>query len=122
MASYGKYKNQLQLNQLMSVMDYRHYRFKGPHKPSERSIRRWIEAGALPGKKIGARYFVDITAEEEIFSLATTKLDEESWISADRDTLMQRCYDYVEKYLNRTPRYISIPPLSSYKNCALVSH
>lgn len=33
-------------------------------RPAPSSVRRWIEDGELPGKKIGGRYFVDIDAEQ----------------------------------------------------------
>jgi hypothetical protein len=32
-------------------------------KPDPSSVRRWIDAGEIPGKKIGGRYYVDIQAE-----------------------------------------------------------
>lgn len=32
-------------------------------KPHPSSVRRWIENGDLPGKKIGGRYYVDEVAE-----------------------------------------------------------
>lgn len=34
-----------------------------PGRPDPVSVRRWISAGHLPGKKIGARYYVEIDAE-----------------------------------------------------------
>lgn len=32
-------------------------------RPSASSVRRWAEAGELPAKKIGGRWFIDIDAE-----------------------------------------------------------
>lgn len=32
-------------------------------KPHPSSVRRWIENGDLPGKKIGGRYYVEIDIE-----------------------------------------------------------
>jgi hypothetical protein len=32
-------------------------------KPHPASVRRWIERGDLPGKKIGGRYYVEIDVE-----------------------------------------------------------
>lgn len=33
-------------------------------KPHASSVRRWIESGDIPGKKIGGRYYVELDAEE----------------------------------------------------------
>lgn len=33
-------------------------------KPHTSSVRRWIEAGELPGKKIGGRYYVELDIEK----------------------------------------------------------
>ena len=33
-------------------------------KPHPSSVRRWIESGELPGKKIGGRWYVDEVAEQ----------------------------------------------------------
>jgi len=34
-------------------------------KPHAQSVRRWIDNGDVPGKKIGGRYFVDIELEQK---------------------------------------------------------
>lgn len=49
---------------LISVAEYRRQRFHGRKKPSERTIRRWIIQGEIPGRKIGGMYFVDLGGEE----------------------------------------------------------
>lgn len=35
-------------------------------KPHAQSVRRWIDSGAVPGKKIGGRYFVDAELEQQL--------------------------------------------------------
>lgn len=32
-------------------------------RPHPSSVRRWIESGQIPGKKIGGRYYVEIDEE-----------------------------------------------------------
>jgi hypothetical protein len=54
------------LNQLMAVSEYRKKRFAGRKKPSEKTIKRWIVDGYLPGKKIGGRYYVEVTLETQL--------------------------------------------------------
>lgn len=53
------------MNKLMIVSEYRDVRFAGTKKPSINTIKRWVENGSIPGKKIGGLYYVDITAESE---------------------------------------------------------
>lgn len=51
------------VNKLMLVSEYRRKRFAGQKKPSEKTIKRWIIEGTIPGKKLGGRYYVDVTEE-----------------------------------------------------------
>jgi len=51
------------LHRLMLVSEFRKKRFTGKSKPCERTIKRWIKEGTIPGKKIGGRYYVDVTEE-----------------------------------------------------------
>lgn len=34
------------------------------HRPHPSSVRRWLDSGELPGKKIGGRWFVEIDEEK----------------------------------------------------------
>ncbi|MCU7886228.1 MAG: hypothetical protein KZQ82_18720 [Candidatus Thiodiazotropha sp. (ex Lucinoma annulata)] len=43
------------VGKFLTVSDYKKLRFGRRKKPSERSIRRWVAEGKLPGKKIGGR-------------------------------------------------------------------
>ncbi len=51
------------MDKFMSVSDYRKRRFRGSDKPCERTIKRWINEGVLPGEKIGGKYFVNISQD-----------------------------------------------------------
>jgi len=49
---------------LIPVSEYRELRFVGNKKPSVKTIKRWIQSGDLPGKRIGGLYFVNVAEEE----------------------------------------------------------
>lgn len=50
---------------LVSPVEWIERRFRdAKRKPHPSSVRRWIESGELPGKKIGGRWFVDLAAEK----------------------------------------------------------
>ncbi|MEW8027565.1 MAG: hypothetical protein AB2809_12840 [Candidatus Thiodiazotropha sp.] len=63
------------VGKFLTVSDYKKLRFGRRKKPSERSIRRWIAEGKLPGKKIGGRYFVDMEAEKKLLESDEIILD-----------------------------------------------
>lgn len=63
------------VGKFLTVSDYKKLRFGRRKKPSERSIRRWIAEGKLPGKKIGGRYFVDMEAEKRLLESDEIILD-----------------------------------------------
>lgn len=63
------------VGKFLTVSDYKKLRFGRRKKPSERSIRRWITEGKLPGKKIGGRYFVDMEAEKKLLESDEIILD-----------------------------------------------
>lgn len=46
----------------MSLEDWRRERFAGK-PPRRQTIVGWLESGQLPGKKIGARWFVEVERE-----------------------------------------------------------
>jgi len=49
---------------LVSPREWIAMRFtRAQKKPHPSSVRRWVESGDLPGKKIGGRWYVDIDAE-----------------------------------------------------------
>lgn len=43
-------------------------------RPHVNTVRRWIDSGELPGRKIGSSYFVDISIESTCQGDASTKL------------------------------------------------
>jgi len=45
------------MSKQMLAREYRDTFFAEP-KPSMRTVRRWIDAGDLPGRRIGRRYYV----------------------------------------------------------------
>lgn len=49
---------------LISITEYRDLRFTG-RRPAASTLRRWIEDGELPGRRIGGCYYVDIDAEQK---------------------------------------------------------
>ncbi len=49
---------------LMSLEQYQGRRFVAGSAPDTRTLRGWIETGALCGVRRGKRYFVDIEAEQ----------------------------------------------------------
>lgn len=44
----------------MRIEEYRMKHFSPASRPSLRTIRSWIQTGALPGKRQGKYYFVDM--------------------------------------------------------------
>lgn len=50
---------------LISISEYRDLRFTGSRRPAASTLRRWIEGGELPGRRIGGCYFVDLDAEQK---------------------------------------------------------
>ena len=42
------------------IEEYRMNHFTSASRPSLRTIRNWVQNGALPGKKQGKYYFVDM--------------------------------------------------------------
>lgn len=50
---------------LMNISEYRRKRFVGTQAPSLSTLKRWIQSGEIPGRKIGGRYYVDMVAESK---------------------------------------------------------
>lgn len=48
--------------QLMRATQFTELMFCEGSRPSLTSVRKWIEEGALPGRRIGRQYFVDYPA------------------------------------------------------------
>ena len=53
----------INLNRYMLVSEYRKKRFTPKSRPSEKTIKRWIVKGDLPGRKVGGLFYVDIDEE-----------------------------------------------------------
>ena len=51
------------VNKLIKLAKYREERFVEGSRPSVSTLRRWIENGKLPGKKIGGQTYVEISEE-----------------------------------------------------------
>ena len=107
------------MNHLISIKDYLKYRFKGENKPSERSVRRWIKYGYLPGKMIDGIYYVDIVAENELIITGDPEIDKLIWDMSNKQELVEKHQDFVRKYLNRIPMYLKEPLI---KNNHFLSH
>lgn len=78
---------------LMLLSEWRDQRFVGTRKPSVSTIKRWIESGDLPGRKIGGLYYIDLTAESKVFSnndLINAVLNAESGHGSQSRTQKQR--------------------------------
>lgn len=43
----------------MTIKEYRETRFSPGSRPDPRTVRRWIDSGALYGEKIGGTYYVE---------------------------------------------------------------
>lgn len=54
----------MQVAKLISISEYRDLRFTG-RRPAASTLRRWIEDGELPGRRIGGCYYVDLDAEQK---------------------------------------------------------
>ncbi|MCU7836488.1 MAG: hypothetical protein KZQ83_14720 [gamma proteobacterium symbiont of Taylorina sp.] len=55
---------------LMSVRDYIDLNFVGNDKPTPKTIKNWIDKGILPGKKLGGKFWVDLSQESTGNNLA----------------------------------------------------
>ena len=49
----------------MGIAEYQKKRFTEESRPELKTLRSWIDNGELPGKRIGRKYFVNITLEEK---------------------------------------------------------
>lgn len=44
---------------LMTVREWRERYFTAASAPSELTVRRWLQSGEVPGRKIGGNWYVD---------------------------------------------------------------
>lgn len=58
---------------LMKINPWINWRFAEGSGPNERTVRTWINEGAIPGKKIGGAYFV--CAADEVLSTGDAMAD-----------------------------------------------
>jgi hypothetical protein len=49
---------------LMKVSEFRSEYFEEGSRPMPKTIRSWIDAGTLPGQRIGGTYYVDLSRWE----------------------------------------------------------
>jgi hypothetical protein len=49
--------------QLMTLKQYRAVRFARGSEPSMATLKRWVNAGTLPAKMIGGRWYVEVNRE-----------------------------------------------------------
>lgn len=47
---------------LMTVREWRERYFSESSAPSELTVRRWLQSGEVPGRKIGGNWYVDDAA------------------------------------------------------------
>lgn len=49
---------------LISINDYIKLNFVGDDKPTSRTVRNWLEQNLIPGKKIGGKWWIDLSKEK----------------------------------------------------------
>ena len=59
---------------LMLLSEYRETRFTPGSRPSINTLKRWINDGELPGKRIGGLYYVEVDTESQ--SIGKPRLEE----------------------------------------------
>lgn len=52
-----------QLDVLMAIDEWREQRFSPESRPSRRTVKRWIKERIIPGRVIGNRYYINVSAE-----------------------------------------------------------